>query len=545
MRISKFVFGCLAGLALTASAQTHREGVEYYKADQPGNARELLTRNMANSGTDQAVANYYLGLIAMDEGNAAQASDFFAKGISANPEYAYNYVGQGALLLRQNQPKEAEKLFKEAEKFAKKDPALQVQIARAYYDADPVAYASEVTKRIEKARKQNLEAPEIYVFEGDCLADQKDWGGAAAKYEMAANYNSDATEAYVKYANLFTQVNPQYAINMLSKLLELQPNSALAQKELAEAYYNKGDFEKAAAEYGKYVKNPNHFKKDEDRYAFLLFYGRDYQGGYDYASRLLQADPKNFTAQRFQFMNAAQLPAMQDQILPMAEALLAAHRADPAANKFATIDYNLIADEMNRNKRPAEAIQVLQEGMADYPDNADFNKALALAYVNNDDLPSATEAFRGYLGKTEKPGYNDFVQMATYAYYAGVQLKDEDPAKSNAYYDTALEFAGKAGEILPDNYKPKKFVGDVAKQRAATKEEIASAAQPAYEEAVVLLEAAQDPSRYANDAKEMYNYLGNYYLDRKDVAKAKEYFNKYLNFDPDNAAYRQFVDGLK
>ena len=29
-----------------------------------------------------------------------------------------------------------------------------------------------------------------------------------SKYEMAANYDKNATEAYVKYANLFTMVNP-------------------------------------------------------------------------------------------------------------------------------------------------------------------------------------------------------------------------------------------------------------------------------------------------------------------------------------------------
>ncbi len=36
---------CLASGAFTAFAQTHVEGVEYYKADQLENARELLERN--------------------------------------------------------------------------------------------------------------------------------------------------------------------------------------------------------------------------------------------------------------------------------------------------------------------------------------------------------------------------------------------------------------------------------------------------------------------------------------------------------------------
>ncbi len=42
----------------------------------------------------------------------------------------------------------------------------------------------------------------------------------------------------------------------------------------------------------------------------------------------------------------------------------------------------------------------------------------------------------------------------------------------------------------------------------------------------------------------MYNYMGNYYLDQKDVAKAKEFFNKYLIYDPNNEDYRKFVEKL-
>lgn len=79
----------------------------------------------------------------------------------------------------------------------------------------------------------------------------------------------------------------------------------------------------------------------------------------------------------------------------------------------------------------------------------------------------------------------------------------------------------------------------------ATEENVASVAVPYYTEAIKLLEASKDPSRYAADAKLMYNYMGNYYLDQKDVENAKVYFNKYLELDPNNEQYRKFVEGLK
>lgn len=543
MRKLKFLFAaCIAGASLNGMAQTHAEGVEYYRADQFENARELLLRNMNNANTDKAISNFYLGLIELKKGNKAEAKKYFDQGVAANAEYAGNYVGLGMMALNQGDKKEAEQYFKEAESNSKKDAAIQIAIARAYYEADAAQYAKEIEKRIEKARKQNMKDPDIYLFEGDRLADKKDWGGAGAMYEMAANYDNQTPEAYVKYANLFTMVNPDYAIRMLTQLLQNNPNSALGQRELATAYYNKKDYKNAASEYAKYVANPNHFKQDEDRYAFLLFYGGDYQQGYDFATKLLNENPANFTAQRYQFMNAAQLPSMKGQILPLAEKLYKTHMSNES-NKLAPIDYTLIADELSANGRRDEAVSVLEEAIKEMPENANFNKQLAMTYVDANQIGKAADAFVGYIEKTEEPGYNDFVQQATFDYYAAIETK-ADAAKSDAYYADAEKYIEKAAAAYPGFYKPIKMKGDIAKQRAA-EADVAKAAVPFYTEAITALEGMEDTSRYANDAKEMYNYMGNYYLDQKDVPTAKKYFNKYLEYDPNNADYRKFVEGLQ
>lgn len=542
MKLKRILTICLAGVALGAAAQTHVEGTEYYKADQMANAKDLLERSLKNPNTDKAVSDYYLGLIALENGDKAGADKYFADGIAQNGNYAYNYVGQGRLALLNGDEKAAKELFKTAEKLAKKDASLEIAIARAYDSVDPALYEKQIAKAVENARRWDLQNPDIYIFEGDQFKEKKEWGNAAAKYEMAANYDKNATAAYVKYANLFTMVNPDYAIKMLKELLTVNPTSALGQRELANAYYNKKDYKNAAVQYGAYVKNPSHFKQDEDRYAFLLFYGGDYKKGYDYATALLQQNPKNFTAQRYQFMNAAQIKEMESQLLPLAEALYAAHKADPKANKMAPIDYTLIADEFSRAKRTDEGIAVLEEAIKDQPENANFNKQLAMMFVDKNNLAGAADAYKGYLAKLEEPGYNDFIQQATFSFYAGVENKN-NPELQKKFFDETKEYVDKAAKILPDNYKPKKFYGDIAKQ-LADKAHVESAAVPYYEEAVALLEASADPSRYTTDAKEMYNYLGNYYLDQKDTAKAKSYFMKYLQYDPNNADYRKFVDSL-
>ncbi|MCM1441710.1 MAG: hypothetical protein NC131_21245, partial [Roseburia sp.] len=255
-------------------------------------------------------------------------------------------------------------------------------------------------------------------------------------------------------------------------------------------------------------------------------------------------DPSNFTAQRYQFMNAAQLPSMKDQLLPLAEKLYAAHKANPAQNKFAAIDYTLIADEFSNAKRNDEAIQVLQEAIKDMPDNAAFNKSLAMKYVDANNITKAAEAFRGYIDKIDEPGYNDYNQQATFSFYAGVENKD-NPEVAKSFFDEVLANAAKMAAILPDNYKPKMLEGDVAKQTAPNEDEAAVVAQPKYEEALALLEKSQNPERYARDAKTLNMYLGNYYVKKDDIAKAKEYYNNFLKLEPDNEAVRNYVNSLK
>lgn len=563
MKLRNLFLTGLALCSLSVLAQTHTQGIEYYKANQYANAEELLQRNLNNPGTDKSISYYYLGQLAMRKGNKAEALKYFNDGVSADSENPYNYVGLGYIALKDKDEKAAEKYFKDAESKAKKDQSVQVEIARAYYNTDPEAYKAKYEKRIENALKKDMKNPDIYIFKGDVLSDyayatgdREAHGRAAAQYDMATSNDPQSAVAYVKYADMYMNANnPRFAIQKLEELISNNPNSALGQRELANAYYENQQFGKAAEQYGKYVKNPNHFKEDEDRYSFILFYDGKYQDGYDYATQLLKENPNNFSAMRYQFMNAAQVESLQGNILPLAEKLLAAHKANPE-NKFAPIDYTLIAEELDRDKRPADAVALLQEAIATYPTNSNFDKQLALIYIDSNDYDKASDAYAGYVAKQANPGYNEFIQQALYAYFAGL-LNAEDskdkttgeitraknPEAAKKYFDITVENANKAAQASPTNYKPHKVLGDVA---IATADEfsIATAAQPEYAIAIELLET-NPVDRSQGDAKVMYNYLGNYYLEQKDVPEAKKYFSKYLELDPDNADYRNFVNSLK
>ena len=64
MKAKFFIAGLLlAGAVISSSAQSYKDGIEYYKVDQLDNAKELLERNLNAPSTNKSEAFYYLGQI--------------------------------------------------------------------------------------------------------------------------------------------------------------------------------------------------------------------------------------------------------------------------------------------------------------------------------------------------------------------------------------------------------------------------------------------------------------------------------------------------
>ncbi|WP_434968104.1 tetratricopeptide repeat protein, partial [Muribaculum intestinale] len=161
----KFLFSfCLAATLSASAQQGYLDGIEYFKADQFDNAKEILERNLNNPSTDKALAYYYLGEIALHDKDYTTAKADFDKGLAANPQSALNKVGQGALALIQGDEKGAKTLFDEAKKINKKDAAVLTAIGRAYFNADPVKYAKEIEEYDKQAYKANSKEPSIFVL---------------------------------------------------------------------------------------------------------------------------------------------------------------------------------------------------------------------------------------------------------------------------------------------------------------------------------------------------------------------------------------------
>ena len=445
--LSLFVAGTLA---VGAQTQGYKDGIEYYKAGQHDNARTILERTINDPATDRSLANYYLGQVALVQGDKAQARTYFDAGLAADAECPFNYVGLGALALQEGNDEAAKEQFKQAQKFGKKNAEVSVSIARAYYNADPVKYDRDITKALEKARKDSKNAdPSIYVLEGDMLAAAENFDDAPARYEMAITYDPNNPEGYVKFANAYFNVNKDFGINKLQEFLNAHPESAMAQRELAEKLFLADRWKAASELYGKYIQNPNHFPEDKARYAVLLYWGEDYPASLAIADEILASDPSNFLMQRVRFLDQTAMGQFQAAV-ENAEKFFA---SNPEAN-FTIKDYTTYADALSGIGQDSLAVVQYELAASKYPENGDLLKNLSTVYSRNRQYDKSAEAYDAYLKLQENPSLTDLYGMSgrylNAAVYADSIRAKELAGRGIEYVNQVID---RAADVSPMMYQ--------------------------------------------------------------------------------------------
>ena len=560
MKFKVLVSLMLLGGSLSALAQGYKDGIEYYKVGQYDNAKELLVRNLNDASTNKGEAYYYLGCLDMKDKKVAEAKANFEKGKAADANNPYNLIGLGAVALKNGNANEAEELFKAAQKLVKKDASVEAAIARAYYEADPVAYAKQIEKATKNAKKyEKGQNPDIWILEGDINAELKKWGEAAGFYEMAFNFDPENIEAYVKYANTYYNVNPDMAINQLTKILEKQPNSALVQRELAEKYYKNEQWAKAAQQYGKYIENPNHFTQDRSRYAFLLFYGQKYDESLALSKELVATlpatDPQNFYMKRMTFYNLVALKNW-NEAEKAAQDLF--NSTLPEGVKYEAKDYTDYATTLKELGRTAEALVKYEKAVELNPDKVELLKEISDAYLDANEYVKSAEAYQRFVDSGKSVTNDIFVLSQRYSYVAET---DTTGLHKDAALAKAIELANKVNELVPGNHR---ILFQIAYCKSLLdKEKTDGNALEAYNNLISLYD--QDPANKTKRSREYvfaYRYNAVYYasvagkIKKEDkkykenaeyldcMAKMKAAYENWLSVDPSNEGLRKYVESL-
>ena len=181
-------------------------------------------------------------------------------------------------------------------------------------------------------------------------------------------------------------------------------------------------------------------------------------------------------------------------------------------------------------------------------DRTEVLRQISSSYEGAEKYEEAIDAFNKYVATLpEEQKTPDLTFEVGRLYYAEGTTADSvnytPEMKKEALLQADSAFA-KLAELVPDNY-----LGNFWRARtnsALDPETTEGLAKPYYEQVAAMLEEkAKTEPRYNRTIIECYRYLGYYYLVTEDYEKSKEYWNKILTIDPEDAIATKALEGIK
>jgi len=512
------------------------EGISYYKAGFPQVAKPILIAEYATDTLTRAETCFYLGNIYFGENKPDSAEVYFKKGLTGKDDNVLNTIGFAMLKIKANS-KDADLEIQNVLKLknSKKNPDYFIAASNAYLVNGQIDQASVYR---DKAKDLKSKYAPMAVLAGDIELAKKDVGTACSNYELAVLYDPNCKEAYIKYARAYKNVNTALSIDMLNKLKQKQPDFLLADKELADIYYNNNEFDKAAQLYDSYLKSGNSNTKDLVRYATTLFFNHDFAKSLEISNSGLQKEPRNPAFNRLSMYNNTDLKKYDDAIISADHLFNQSDKPD-----FTFLDYRYYGQALHETKKYDLAIVQYQKALEADSSKVDLWKDISDMYNEKGDLDNAISNYIKYENSLAEDKKNADVIVALGKLYYALGNKDSISAavKKSSFLKADSVFA------LVVKIEPTGYRGNFWRARAnfgLDPETTQGLAKPYYEQTAALVESKADP-KYNSILLECYRYLGFYSLVKNEYTTSESYWNKILAIDPTNATAIKGIEGIK
>lgn len=488
---------------------------------------------------------YYLGETYRLSGKVDSAAYYFEQGLKEEAVSALCMAGKAGLIMARD-PEQAEDLIKKSVsvKGYKKNPALYVAIAKAY------AANNEPDKAIENigtAIGIDKKYTDIYLTEGDISLQKKmpDVGTAAQKFESAIYFDQACKPAYVKMARIYFLARKyDLALEYLGKLKAIDDRFPPYLKMYGDICYEQGKYADAVTAYSGYLKSPEAEPADEIRYAYALFFNKDYQLAGEQINKILQLDPNNKILNRLQAYNAYETGEFSKGLEEMQEFFSKTDTTD-----LITSDYKYYARLLSKNNQDSLSIvNYLKAIKSSETEPQEFYKEIASSYERMKKYREAASYYEKYIKSTESPANSDFFMWGRDCYFAAGAIDSvavaSKPAEADVrqkLYLTADSVFAEVANRLPDNYLG--YFWRARVNAIIDPETVQGLAKPYYEKTIELLENSNKNNK--KELVESYQYLGYYYYLKEDFPNSKIYWNKILTVDPSNTVAQQALEGIK
>jgi len=553
-----------------ASAQTLPEAIAKTDNERFESAAADFRSIIARDG-GKGENYFYFGENYFRNGEADSADLMYRKGVEANATNPLNYVGMGKVLLSKGKVDEAKTQFYKATSIAaNKNPEVLRKIAEAWLVTDN-KNADEALTIINAAIKMDPKNPDNYIILGDAQLEKNPTDGSAPvkSYQKATSLNAKSPKGILREGKLYQRGrNYQLALEYYKKAMELDPTFAPAYREVAELYSLAGQPAHSIENWKKYLELNN---SDYARYRFMsaLYNNKQYAEAVAEYENLKKSNFNNVYLERLAAYSYAEMSDKTDTNV-YRKGLTAINNFFNMAGptfKYRPADYKYKGILLMKTGKDSLGFIEMERAVAlDSSAAGDIYTEMAKASVKSKNYPAAINYFEKKKRNDWKNlNNNDRFDLGKAYYFAGQGINKEVNEEKEALQKkkkpvntpeiTGKEIKARDMFVKADSafkaltqINPAWAVGYVWRGRTNSMLDPnaeSDSTKAYYEKMLTLVKPEEKTGSYKNYVIEAYEYLGYYYVKKKDDAKAKENWLIVKELDPSNEKAKFYLNPPK
>lgn len=488
-------------------------------------------------------------------GKVDSANIFYLKGIEINATNPLNYVGLGKVLLVKGNVAEAKAQFFKANSVAQnKNAEVMRRICEAWL-VTPNKNPDEAITVINAAIKLEPKNAENYILLGDAQLEKNPTDGNAPikNYQMATTLNPKSAKGIMREGKLYQRGrNYNLALDKYKAALAIDPTFAPAYREIAELYYLAGQNAKSIENWKKYLELNN---SDFARFRFVnaLFKNKQYT---DVVSEYenLKTSIKSPILPRLAGYGYYEMgdKTDKDAFIKGLNAINDFFNIAGPNYKYLGSDYKYKGLLMMKTGKDSLGILEMEKGIAmDTSVARSVYSEIAGLYLKNKRYDKAAFYFEKKLAfNSNSLNNNDWFGYGKALYYIGISKK----VIANSLKDPKQK-AAKEAESFPDFVKSDTAFANLVRLnptwpmahtwRGRVNYELDTKAEKDltkkhFEKVIEVVKPEEKTTTYKSNIIEALEYLGYYYVTKKDKTKADETFTALKEIDPANEKAKNY-----
>jgi tetratricopeptide (TPR) repeat protein len=531
-------------------SQSIEKGIWYIGQKQYESAEKIFRSILQNDPSDSK-ALYYLGKVYDLSGNPDSAEICYQQGTMTDEKYPFNFLGLGKMELNKSNRVEWIKFYDKGRK-------LSNNLFEYNLEAGEVCLSTTTQnfdlsdKYLEEAKEENAKDCRLLVCLGNLYLVSKSPGDAVNEYERAIYYNNYCIQAYVKLGEIYAKANDyRDGINEFNQAIELDSTQILAYKERGDLYYTFGKYEEAKADYEIYMRRSDNSIEDKERYAFILFFSKNYRQARELVDQVIQKDPGNTVMYRVGAYIDFENGDFQNALINM-EYFFKHHDT----SKFISLDYIYYGHLLLKTGQDSLGTLQLETALKMDSTKTELYEEIGKSYSKQKKYLKAIEYYEKMLTLKSSNQSNIYYQIGRNYYF----MAEDSLLVSDSLYKAQLYHKADSCFEIMSLHSPDSYIGFIWSGRSLSRldpETTEGLARPAYEKAMMLLESG-DASKTPKLLIECYRYFAFYHyvladkLLQANAAEAKtemknsiNYWTKILNLDPSDQQAQTALQNLQ